>query len=347
MAGRTRSTSRTRRFLLLTAGAAAAAAAAPAGAQAALTFSGLSESSFLFVGGLNERNSIVVEAVNTGLRVTEQRPDGPLLLALVPCSGGGGTRVVECGTNLDPRLARSAPSLRGDLSSLDDSVRVVGNVAVDIDGGLGNDSLGGGPLNDRLDGDENVETEFIRGEAGNDQLIGDIGIDNLDGGPGEDQISGGLQPDFIRSRDGERDTIFCGSGVFKDGVEADLQDTFPGGDCEEISRSPAGLVPVVLSRARLAGTSARARLRCPAAVGGPCAGVLSARGVRQRGKRLVETRSLAKVRYTVPSGQAKTIRMPLSIGEVAAIRRAGRLRVTSVEPGNQLGPKTVFATVVV
>lgn len=61
------------------------------------------------------------------------------------------------------------------------------------------------------------------GLRGDDKIFGGPGNDTLTGGPGKDYISGGAGNDRINARDGEVDTIYCGTGK-KDVVIRDKMD---------------------------------------------------------------------------------------------------------------------------
>lgn len=86
----------------------------------------------------------------------------------------------------------------------------------------GSDRLDGGPGNDRLNGG-----------SGNDGISGGTGTDYITGGPGRDNIRGFSGKDRIFVRDGQRDTVDCGSGV--DRVTADRIDRIRK-NCEEVKR---------------------------------------------------------------------------------------------------------------
>ena len=60
------------------------------------------------------------------------------------------------------------------------------------------------------------------------------GGDRLTGGSGRDRISGGKDDDVIYARDGQRDSVSCGTGK-PDRVVADPSDRVAG-DCENVSR---------------------------------------------------------------------------------------------------------------
>ena len=89
-------------------------------------------------------------------------------------------------------------------------------------GTAGSDRLLDGAGNDRIDGRRG--DDCIAGQAGRDTLIAGAGRDDISGGDGDDRIS---------TRDGERDTIRCGSG--RDRVTADRLDRIAR-DCERVSR---------------------------------------------------------------------------------------------------------------
>ena len=121
--------------------------------------------------------------------------------------------------------------------------------------------LGG---NDVLRGSNGADT--IDGGAGDDDIDAGYGDDTITGGPGRDRISadlrsGGCGPlwcdlpfgnDTIYARDGEADSISCGSG--QDTVYADAVDVVAG-DCEQVIRgsapapAPAGATTPAVGRA--------------------------------------------------------------------------------------------------
>jgi hypothetical protein len=90
-----------------------------------------------------------------------------------------------------------------------------------LNGGAGPDTIHGNGGNDR-----------ISGGAGADKLYGDAGNDTITGGAGRDAMFGGSGNDTIQAKDGERDTIDCGSG--RDSVVADTNDVVKG--CETVRR---------------------------------------------------------------------------------------------------------------
>ena len=100
------------------------------------------------------------------------------------------------------------------------------------------DTFIGTPKADRLvgtSGKDRIEgrggNDRISGGRGNDTLLGGAGKDRLTGGPGEDTLLGGAGDDVLNSRDGARDSVYCGAG--NDRVVADTMDVIAAG-CEEV-----------------------------------------------------------------------------------------------------------------
>ena len=89
--------------------------------------------------------------------------------------------------------------------------------SADLDGGVGDDVITGGALDDELDGG-----------VGSDRVAGRGGADKISGGRGRDRLSGGAGPDVINSRDFSSDVVSCGSG--RDRVNRDARDEVSG--CE-------------------------------------------------------------------------------------------------------------------
>ena len=85
-----------------------------------------------------------------------------------------------------------------DNITVDDAVLV----AVEADGGNGQDSIDGGGGNDSLSGGNGKDS--LAGAAGDDFLDGGNGADNLDGGAGADDVNGGNGPDTLTDPDGDQ-----------------------------------------------------------------------------------------------------------------------------------------------
>jgi Ca2+-binding RTX toxin-like protein len=106
-----------------------------------------------------------------------------------------------------------------------------GGAGDDVLSGLGYDVLAGGSGDDYLRG--SAGQDLLTGGSGRDRLVGAGGKDRIRGGPGRDFVSGGGANDRIEVRDGERDTVSCGSG--KDVVKADERDRIAR-SCETVIR---------------------------------------------------------------------------------------------------------------
>jgi hypothetical protein len=76
-------------------------------------------------------------------------------------------------------------------------------------------------------------SDYLLGGPGADGVNGGAGADRLRGGTGRDHIEGGPGPDVILARDGEPDSIDCGSG--HDVAFVDQQDVTRG--CEVVSHA--------------------------------------------------------------------------------------------------------------
>ena len=75
--------------------------------------------------------------------------------------------------------------------------------------------------------------DTLNGKAGADKLYGGAGNDTITGGPGRDLLDGGPGADRINARDGQKDTVRCGTG--RDTVGADRLDAIAP-DCEIVKR---------------------------------------------------------------------------------------------------------------
>jgi len=76
-------------------------------------------------------------------------------------------------------------------------------------GNAGNDTLTGGFMNDRIDGQD--DDDFLFGHDGNDKLLGGLGFDTLHGGFGKDVLSGDDDDDVLYGEDGN-DELYGGLG---------------------------------------------------------------------------------------------------------------------------------------
>jgi Ca2+-binding RTX toxin-like protein len=122
------------------------------------------------------------------------------------------TRIIVNGGNEADRLA------------VDESARELG-IAVEMNGGIGDDTLLGGSGDDMLQG--GVDDDSIMGNGGNDRLFGFRGEDLLLGGDGDDFAKGSAGDDTVSGGDGN-DRLWGNLG--DDSVSGDAgNDTFYGG----------------------------------------------------------------------------------------------------------------------
>jgi Ca2+-binding RTX toxin-like protein len=197
-------------------------------------------------------------------------------------------------------------------------------IAVVADAGSGNDTFTGGD------------------EA--DTFFGGLGDDWLDPGPGAgDVVDGQDGNDTLKVRDAAADLARGGAGT--DNATADAEDILTGverADVTPIAAPPAG--PAADTRgtaARVRGTrvtsklrrgvyTAKIRVQCPASEAGGCAGAL----VLQTAKTItldgVSFHAIvASKRYTLKSGQTKTLKVKLPKG-VRALSRRGTLNLNAI-----------------
>lgn len=90
----------------------------------------------------------------------------------------------------------------------DDRFRPSPVITNEFRGGDGNDSATGGPLGDRLFGDDGFD--MLDGGAGNDAIDGGAGGDELDGSAGTDVVEGGAGEDQVRAFLGGPDVLSGG-----------------------------------------------------------------------------------------------------------------------------------------
>jgi Tol biopolymer transport system component len=75
--------------------------------------------------------------------------------------------------------------------------------------------------------------DVVVGSREDDRIASGAGDDRLCGGAGSDRLAAGTGADFVRSRDTERDIVFCGPG--RDRAVVDARDRVRG--CERVDRS--------------------------------------------------------------------------------------------------------------
>ena len=173
--------------------------------------------------------------------------------------GGGGNDVLRGrgefdyltgGDGEDVLIGDEPGQVYGDaLSGGPGGDRIAGGPGHDMErGGPGNDLMGsfdfsnnGSPLMEDLALLEDEGNDYFYGEEDNDLISAGPGDDYIDGGKGLDTLDGGAGADTINARDGEVDTITCGTET--DTVEADPEDTISD-DCENVPdfEAPKGSV---------------------------------------------------------------------------------------------------------
>lgn len=110
-----------------------------------------------------------------------------------------------------------------------------------VRGDYGNDSLIGSAGNDSLDGGAGNDT--IQGNAGDDLLAGGEGIDALDGGDGNDTLNGCCGDDRLTGGAGD-DTYLIARGEGRDSIIETGEDT-------DVIRFGAGITPGDISASRV------------------------------------------------------------------------------------------------
>lgn len=75
----------------------------------------------------------------------------------------------------------------------------------------------------------------LYGGNGQDRILGDYDEDYIVGGKGWDYLSGNAHADTIEAADGQKDTVYCGSGE-RDRASVDKEDTVDG--CETVNGEP-------------------------------------------------------------------------------------------------------------
>jgi Ca2+-binding RTX toxin-like protein len=101
-----------------------------------------------------------------------------------------------------------------------------------LDGGPGEDTLSGAGDRDLLQGGDGADA--LNGEDGDDTISGDAGPDTADGGPGGDAL---------RMRDGEADSVSCGTEF--DSAIVDPIDTLDGCDSADTGVPPEPVEKII------------------------------------------------------------------------------------------------------
>jgi Ca2+-binding RTX toxin-like protein len=231
------------------------------------------------------------------------------------------TNLVPFGLNIASSEVFELNTLGGD-DTLTTAPGLGALISVVADGGPGNDAFTGG--------DES------------DTYFGGLGDDWLDPGAGiGDAVDGQAGNDTLKVRDGFADLARGGAGT--DNATADREDVLV--DVESADVPPAPPAPPaadttgtaarvttkrVTSKLKKGVYTAKIRVSCPASEAGGCKGSLvlqTARTVSLGGTRFHAI--VASQRYTLKSGQAKTLKVKLPKG-VRAVSRRGTLSLNAI-----------------
>jgi Ca2+-binding RTX toxin-like protein len=231
------------------------------------------------------------------------------------------TNLVPFGLNIASSEVFELNTLGGD-DTLTTAPGLGALISVVADGGPGNDAFTGG--------DES------------DTYFGGLGDDWLDPGAGiGDAVDGQAGNDTLKVRDGFADLARGGAGT--DNATADREDVLV--DVESADVPPAPPAPPaadttgtaarvttkrVTSKLKKGVYTAKIRVSCPASEDGGCNGTLvlqTARTVSLGGTRFHAI--VASRRYTLKSGQAKTLKVKLPKG-VRSVSRRGTLSLNAI-----------------
>ena len=181
-------------------------------------------------------------------------PEGPVDAIRVQDSGSTVTATSPCETSGADAYcpAQGITLVHMTLSVGNDSATVSG-IAAKIEGGPGSETITGSEFNDSIYGnttteEEDDESHFIEGRAGNDSIYGGNAADDLRGGAGNDFLHGIRGPDRLRGGAG-RDTVYGGrsndpyldGGTGNDHVNGGRgQDNLSGGDGDDTLEGEGG-----------------------------------------------------------------------------------------------------------
>ncbi len=190
-------------------------------------------------------------------------------------------------------------------------------IAVVADAGSGNDTFTGG--------DESTT------------YFGGLGNDTLDPGPGiGDAVDGQDGDDNLKVRDSAADLARGGAGM--DSATADFEDVLVDVENKDVTAGPdtTGTAARVRSR-RITSKlkkgvyTAKIRIQCPASEAGGCSkGILALQTARKVSLGGTRFNALLKVqRYSLKSGQTKTLKVKLPKG-VRALSRRGTLSLNAI-----------------
>ncbi len=188
----------------------------------------------------NAGNTVTIgQDVNGRLTVTEQSAvltvDNATVNSVVVRGNNGADRITVGALNLVGRISLLIDGGNGN-DTIDAMGSNIGSVALQIMGGVGADTLGGGPSNDRISGGEGDDS--IVGRNGRDTLFGNDGADTINGGADNDVINGGANNDTIIGETGD-DRI--DGGLDSDDINGgDGNDTLMGNFGDDLLNGMAG-----------------------------------------------------------------------------------------------------------
>ena len=189
-------------------------------------------------GGTTINGVTIIDSTASMLAVAPCR----VLLGIAVCEVSGISRAVIHLGNKNDRVSQVAVGndLRMNVDGgLGDDTIIGGSLSDTLDGGAGTDTINGGDGDDLITGglgDDTINGEqgsdrlfgnagkdVITGDVGNDEIDGGLGDDTIDGGQGADVIRGDVGADHIDSKDGFVDNVNCGLG--QDSLTRDGNDT--------------------------------------------------------------------------------------------------------------------------
>ena len=240
--------------------------------------------------------------------------------AVCPYAGTSSVQV-DLGTGDDELYADPGVPLRATGGTGDDRLFMRSGLSpwesapATLDGGAGDDRIGGGLGDDTL-----------LGGPGQDGIEGAEGDDHIDPGPGEDSVSDRVGDDTISARDGSVDQVNCGAGTdtgdfdpfdVASGCELGNLPTRAAPDCTPEIDPVSSIAYSTLRRARAFSFRATVEAGCT---------------MRAR----IATSSGVVLAATTAAAHRGTVRIRLSARALSRIRRARRftVRIQSTAPGS-------------
>ena len=232
---------------------------------------------------------------------------------VVSAAAGGRSRFER--TNLGPfaiDLEAEALEVNGLGGGDSLTVTAAATLAVEANGGNGDDTLSGGD--------------------GEDTLRGGSGVDTLTGGGGQDTLDGGAGDDIIAARDGIGDLVRCGLGSDRATLDAAAVDQWSA--CEALDQSPPagpltpprqGAIQLRAARVTLANNRVSIPVRCPAVATAGCKGEITLETARalRLGPVRVSVR-LGSAGYNLRAGANGSVRVRLPAAARLLLPRSGR-----------------------